>query len=325
MAQPDYPIDLRVDYPERSSRGWAALTIFLIKFLALLPHGICLIFLGIAQLVVAFVAQVVVALNGEYPPGMHRFVTGVLRWSTRVSAFLFSLTDRYPPFTLQPVDTYPVDVVAERPAQQSRVYAAFTAIVQVLAVVGGIWLFVWVVRHADTSGWFSTAGDGTSNTADRLLNLTRQPTTAGGLLLRQIAALPHYVVLVALGFVSVLIWFVVQWIILFTANYPRGMHTLVAGIMRWQTRVGGYALGLVDRYPPFTLDPSIAAPAGDARQTAGTWPATGQWPQVGQAPTTAPPQWYPDPTGRHALRYWDGTRWTPDVVDEGRTGYDPLE
>ena len=118
MALHDYPIDLRADYPERSSRGWAALTILLIKFLALIPHFVILIFLGIAQVVVAIVAQVVVAIKGEYPPGMFDFVAGVLRWSTRVSAFVFSLTDRYPPFTLQPDDSYPVDVVIERPAQK---------------------------------------------------------------------------------------------------------------------------------------------------------------------------------------------------------------
>jgi len=59
-------------------------------------------------------------------------VTGVLRWNTRVYAYILSLNDRYPPFTLQPVDDYPVDVVAERPAQSSRVYALFTVIVEVV-------------------------------------------------------------------------------------------------------------------------------------------------------------------------------------------------
>jgi hypothetical protein len=31
MALNDYPIDIRADYPERSSRGWAALTILSMK------------------------------------------------------------------------------------------------------------------------------------------------------------------------------------------------------------------------------------------------------------------------------------------------------
>lgn len=37
------------------------------------------------------------------------------------------------------------------------------------------------------------------------------------------------------------------------------------------------------------------------------------------------PEWLPDPTGRHALRYWDGTRWTDSVDDgTGTPSADPL-
>ena len=39
MTVTDYPVDLRAQYPERSSRGWAVCTIIIvIKLLALLPH-----------------------------------------------------------------------------------------------------------------------------------------------------------------------------------------------------------------------------------------------------------------------------------------------
>jgi Protein of unknown function (DUF2510) len=36
-----------------------------------------------------------------------------------------------------------------------------------------------------------------------------------------------------------------------------------------------------------------------------------------------PPQWSPDPSGRHQLRYWDGTSWSDHVADDGLTGTDP--
>jgi hypothetical protein len=35
-------------------------------------------------------------------------------------------------------------------------------------------------------------------------------------------------------------------------------------------------------------------------------------------------QWYPDPTGRHELRYWDGQEWTHHVSDNGIQGMDSL-
>jgi hypothetical protein len=269
MAPVDYPVDVRADYPERSSRGWAALTIFWIKFFALIPHGVVLIFLGIAQWAVAFVAQFVVAFRGEYPAGMHGFVTGVLRWQTRVTAFVLSVDDRYPPFTLKPADDYPVDVVAERPAQPSRLYAVFTIVVQILGLIVLIWIAAWLISHADTiSSW---SEDGSSGYQPNLPSWG-----GGGLLLRQLAAFPHYVVLAFLGIAAFVLWFVVQWVILFGATFPRGMWDVVTGYIRWYTRVSAYALGLVDRYPPFTLEPSLTA----SPPAATAWPA---------APPPAPP------------------------------------
>jgi uncharacterized protein YxjI len=41
--------------------------------------------------------------------------------------------------------------------------------------------------------------------------------------------------------------------------------------------------------------------------------------------STTPANWYPDPTGRHQLRYWDGTNWTEHVSTNGATSTDPLE
>jgi hypothetical protein len=291
MTPIEYPVDVRADYPERSSRLWAVLTIFWIKFFAIIPHAIILIFLGIAQWVVAFIAQFVVAFKGEYPAGMHEFVTGVLRWQTRVAAFLFSVNDQYPPFTLRPVDDYPLDVLAERPSEPSRAYAAFTIIVQILAVVGGIWLAVWLIGNADT--FTSTSENGNYSFQFNF------PTSGGsGLALRQLAAIPHFIVLAFVGIAAFVIWFVVQWVILFVASFPRGMWDIEAGYVRWYARVNAYALGLVDRYPPFSMSPSLsagghgaygAAPPPPPPMTA-TWPeAPAPQPPAPQAPVPQPP------------------------------------
>ena len=35
--------------------------------------------------------------------------------------------------------------------------------------------------------------------------------------------------------------------------------------------------------------------------------------------------WYPDPAGRHELRYWDGLAWTGKVSDRGQPAVDPIE
>lgn len=46
--------------------------------------------------------------------------------------------------------------------------------------------------------------------------------------------------------------------------------------------------------------------------------------QPAAAGATVPAAWHPDPSGRHELRYWDGTAWTSHVFDNGVQSVDPL-
>jgi hypothetical protein len=97
-----YPVDLLVRYPESSSRALAALSIpfFLARGILLLPVLFCLYFVSIAALFVVWFAFWAVAFTGRYPRGMFDFVTGFLRWQIRATAYLYGLTDSYPPFRL---------------------------------------------------------------------------------------------------------------------------------------------------------------------------------------------------------------------------------
>lgn len=75
-------------------------------------------------------------------------------------------------------------------------------------------------------------------------------------LVKWLLAIPHYVVLFFL-WIGVVIAVIVAWFaILFTGRYPRGLFDYVAGVIRWENRVIGYAFVLVtDTYPPFRLAP----------------------------------------------------------------------
>jgi Protein of unknown function (DUF2510) len=54
---------------------------------------------------------------------------------------------------------------------------------------------------------------------------------------------------------------------------------------------------------------------------AGT-PMSPEPPSGYDAAPSMPPQWYPDPSGRHELRHWNGTTWTDEVSDGGVTSRD---
>jgi hypothetical protein len=65
-----------------------------------IPHFIAIWALGMAWAVTTLVAWVSILVTGNFPEPLHEFGTGVLRWTTRVEAYLLLLHDEYPPFSL---------------------------------------------------------------------------------------------------------------------------------------------------------------------------------------------------------------------------------
>jgi len=64
--------------------------------------------------------------------------------------------------------------------------------------------------------------------------------------------------------------------------------------------------------------PVVDAPAPEPMAAAAPAPAPAP------APADAVPAgWYPDPSSRFELRYWDGTRWTEHVSRGGQQSTDP--
>jgi hypothetical protein len=74
-----------------------------VKWLLAIPHYIALIVLTIAAWFAAIFAWFAILFTGRYPRSLFDFIEGVFRWHNRVAAYAFLLiTDRYPPFSLQP-------------------------------------------------------------------------------------------------------------------------------------------------------------------------------------------------------------------------------
>ena len=92
-----YPISYNAVYQEKMSR----LTTFF-RLLMAIPQFIVLYFLMIAAGVVVFIAWWAILFTGKYPKGMYDFSVGIQRWSTRVSSYVYLLTDKYPPYSMDP-------------------------------------------------------------------------------------------------------------------------------------------------------------------------------------------------------------------------------
>jgi hypothetical protein len=93
-------VNLEFAYPdaERLGRGMP-----LVKWLLAIPHYVVLFFLTIGAFFAAIFAWFAILFTGRYPRSLFGYIEGVMRWHNRVAAYtLLLITDRYPPFSLQP-------------------------------------------------------------------------------------------------------------------------------------------------------------------------------------------------------------------------------
>lgn len=91
-----YAVHYDVQYPERLAR-WKPV---IWKLVTSVPHFIILAALMLSLVVVIPIGWVAIVLTGRFPRGLHQYAAGVLRWGVRVQAYVLSLTDEFPPFSL---------------------------------------------------------------------------------------------------------------------------------------------------------------------------------------------------------------------------------
>jgi Domain of unknown function (DUF4389) len=140
--------ELDVPGPMRQRR----LTV-LFRWLLLIPQFIVLWLLGIVTFFAAIAAWFAALVLGRLPRWAADYLSGYVTYSTRVSASLYLLTDRYPPFSFA-APGHPVQVELHpggplnRLAVFFRLILAIPAIV-VAAVVASGWnvlcFFIWLV------------------------------------------------------------------------------------------------------------------------------------------------------------------------------------
>jgi len=102
MEAPDYPVGVTITEPTlQRNRGLAVAGIlWFVKVVLLIPHAIVLAFVGLAASIAGWVAFWAIAFTGVYPESIFYFVLGTMRWGMRMSAWIWSLTDEYPPFAI---------------------------------------------------------------------------------------------------------------------------------------------------------------------------------------------------------------------------------
>jgi hypothetical protein len=111
----DYPVRVDAELQDEYNRFLP-----LVKWLLAFPHYLVLIVLGIGALFAHLIAFFAVLFTAQYPRGLFDFVVGVYRWGWRVGAYVFLLTDKYPPFTLADDPSYPATFEIDYPERIDR-------------------------------------------------------------------------------------------------------------------------------------------------------------------------------------------------------------
>lgn len=100
------------------------LTVFF-RGILLIPHLVILYFIGLAAAVAVFIGWWGALFTGRLPEFAVNFLSGWLRWTTRVTAYQLLLTDAYPPFSPNDEPAYPVRVAIAAPQPLNRAAVLF--------------------------------------------------------------------------------------------------------------------------------------------------------------------------------------------------------
>jgi hypothetical protein len=161
-----HPIGLIVTDDLRRSR----LTVFF-RLLLVIPHLIWLYLWSIPVTFAVLISWFAAVFTGRVPAALHEFNAGFLRYSTRVTGYVFLLADPWPPFSSS--QPYPIDVRVDPLQQQSRLTVFFRLVLAIPALIL-VYVFRLVNQIVAVLAWFyclalGTMHDGMRNISAWLL------------------------------------------------------------------------------------------------------------------------------------------------------------
>lgn len=184
-----FPVRFEAEYPATLSK------LTFVKWLLAIPHLIILYALNAVWQVISLIAFFAILFTRQYPEGLFKFNTGIMRWQANVYVYMELIRDEYPPFSFD-AGAYPVKLDIDYPQELNR------------------WapLYKWIL------------------------------------------AIPHFIILWALGIAAFFAVIYAGIMVLVSGTYPEGVFKFVTGVQRWSLRATTYAFFMHDEYPPFSLD-----------------------------------------------------------------------
>ncbi|MGD0880616.1 MAG: DUF4389 domain-containing protein [Acidimicrobiales bacterium] len=260
LAETSSPVEVRFGTTQDQRRLTVAFRLILV-----IPQFVVLAFVAVGAFFVIILGWFAALFTGRLPASFARFLLGYVRWYTRVQAYTFLLTDRYPPFSLDSDPIYPVDVIVTT-GRLNRAAVFFRIILVIPANIVGTVLEYGMFTFGIVT-WVIT------------LVLGRMPDSLFG----ATAATIRYQTRLS------------GYFLMLTSFYPGGV---LGDFGPGGQRLEGPASGTPEAQPP----PPVAAPAWGAGPTPAWGAGPGEYPPVpppGGAYPAAP--LYPPPIGPGGL------------------------
>jgi Domain of unknown function (DUF4389) len=139
MADPSRRVEAVFSGPEPQRRATV-----LFRLILAIPIMFVSLFVGIVFVIVVVIAWFAALFMGRLPRWAHGFLSDVVPWFTRIEAYLFLLTDRYPPFSFDDTE-YAVRPLMPPSGRLNRWAVLFRFVIIVPAAV-----FLQIVRYGLT-------------------------------------------------------------------------------------------------------------------------------------------------------------------------------
>lgn len=124
------------------------------RFIMVIPHLIWSFVYGLATGIAVFSAWFATVFTGRYPEPIYEFVAGYLRFSTRLYAYTYLVTDEFPPFDGGEHPEYPVAAsIPPRQASYNRLTTALR-IFLLIPVVVLLYIFNLWIQAVSIALWF---------------------------------------------------------------------------------------------------------------------------------------------------------------------------
>jgi hypothetical protein len=142
-----------VVYEQMPAVKRSRLTVFF-RIIMVIPHFVVSFFYGIAAWIGVVLAWVAIVVTGRYPQGLYNFVAGYLRFTMRLSAYMYLVTDAFPPFNGGEHPEYSVRLyIPQRQDRYSRLKTFFRFILFIPVAIL-LYIFLIWIEAVSIALWF---------------------------------------------------------------------------------------------------------------------------------------------------------------------------